>query len=62
MRKGLGRKATAYVLWAIAAAFGAIAFIACCVETSLAIPAICAAGAIWIALLVTFLRIPATDK
>ena len=62
MRKGLGRKATAYVLWAIAAAFGAIAFIACCVETSLAIPAICAAGAIWIALLTTFLRIPATDK
>jgi UDP-GlcNAc:undecaprenyl-phosphate GlcNAc-1-phosphate transferase len=62
MRKGLGRKATAYVLWAIAAAFGAIAFIACCVETSLAFPAIYAAGAIWIALLTTFLRIPATDK
>jgi UDP-GlcNAc:undecaprenyl-phosphate GlcNAc-1-phosphate transferase len=62
MRKGLGRKATAYVLWAMTAAFGAVAFIACCVETSLAIPAICAAGAIWIALLVTFLRIPATDK
>jgi UDP-GlcNAc:undecaprenyl-phosphate GlcNAc-1-phosphate transferase len=62
MRKGLGRKATAYVLWAMAAAFGAVAFIACCVEASLAVPAIYTAGAIWIALLVTFLRIPATDK
>jgi UDP-GlcNAc:undecaprenyl-phosphate GlcNAc-1-phosphate transferase len=62
MRKGLGRKATAYVLWGMAAAFGAIAFIACCVETSLAIPATFVAGAIWVALLVTFLRIPATDK
>jgi UDP-GlcNAc:undecaprenyl-phosphate GlcNAc-1-phosphate transferase len=62
MRKGLGRKATAYVLWAMAAAFGAIAFFACCVETSLALPAIYAAGAIWLLSLVTFLRIPATDK
>jgi UDP-GlcNAc:undecaprenyl-phosphate GlcNAc-1-phosphate transferase len=62
MRKGLGRKATAYVLWAMAAAFGAVAFIACCVETSLAVPAIYAAGAIWLLSLVTFLRIPATDK
>jgi UDP-GlcNAc:undecaprenyl-phosphate GlcNAc-1-phosphate transferase len=62
MRKGLGRKATAYVLWAMAAAFGTIAFFACCVETSLAIPAIYAAGAIWLLSLVTFLRIPATDK
>jgi UDP-GlcNAc:undecaprenyl-phosphate GlcNAc-1-phosphate transferase len=62
MRKGLGRKATAYVLWAMAAAFGTIAFFACCVETSLALPAIYAAGAIWLLSLVTFLRIPATDK
>jgi len=62
MRKGLGRKTTAYVLWAMAAAFGSVAFFACCVETSLAIPAIYAAGAIWLLLLVTFLRIPATDK
>jgi UDP-GlcNAc:undecaprenyl-phosphate GlcNAc-1-phosphate transferase len=62
MRKGLGRKATAYVLWAMAAAFGAITFFACCVETSLALPAIYAAGAIWLLSLVTFLRIPATDK
>jgi UDP-GlcNAc:undecaprenyl-phosphate GlcNAc-1-phosphate transferase len=62
MRKGLGRKTTAYVLWAMAAAFGAVAFFACCVETSLAIPAIYAAGAIWLLSLVTFLRIPATDK
>ena len=62
MRKGLGRKATAYVLWAMAAAFGSVAFFACCVETSLAIPAIYTAGAIWLLSLVTFLRIPATDK
>jgi UDP-GlcNAc:undecaprenyl-phosphate GlcNAc-1-phosphate transferase len=62
MRKGLGRKATAYVLWAMAAAFGTVAYVACCVETSLAIPAIYVAGAIWLLSLVTFLRIPATDK
>jgi UDP-GlcNAc:undecaprenyl-phosphate/decaprenyl-phosphate GlcNAc-1-phosphate transferase len=62
MRKGLGREATAYVLWAMAAAFGAVAFFACCVETTLALPAIYAAGAIWLLSLVTFLRIPATDK
>ena len=62
MRNGLGRKATAYVLWAMAAAFGTVAYVACCVETSLAIPAIYAAGAIWLLSLVTFLRIPATDK
>jgi UDP-GlcNAc:undecaprenyl-phosphate GlcNAc-1-phosphate transferase len=62
MRKGLGRKTTAYVLWAMAAAFGSVAFFACCVETSLAMPAIYAAGAIWLLSLVTFLRTPATDK
>ena len=62
MRKGLGRKATAYVLWAMAAAFGSVAFFACCVETSLAMPAIYVAGVIWSLSLVTFLRIPATDK
>jgi UDP-GlcNAc:undecaprenyl-phosphate GlcNAc-1-phosphate transferase len=62
MRKGLGRKTTAYVLWAMAAAFGSVAFFACCVETSLAMPAVYAAGAIWLLSLVTFLRIPATDK
>lgn len=62
MRKGLGRKTTAYILWGMAAAFGSVAFFACCVETSLAVPAIYAAGAIWLLSLVTFLRIPATDK
>jgi UDP-GlcNAc:undecaprenyl-phosphate GlcNAc-1-phosphate transferase len=62
MRKGLGRKTTAYVLWTMAAAFGAVAYFACCVETSLAMPAIYTAGAIWLLSLVTFLRIPATDK
>ena len=62
MRKGLGRKATAYVLWGMAALFGAVAFLACCVTTPLAVPAIYLAGATWLVLLVTFLRIPATDK
>ena len=62
MRKGLGRKTTAYVLWGMAAAFGSVAYFACCVETSLAMPAMYASGVIWLVLLVTFLRIPATDK
>jgi UDP-GlcNAc:undecaprenyl-phosphate GlcNAc-1-phosphate transferase len=62
MRKGLGRKTTAYALWAMAAAFGAVAFFASCIETSLVSPAIYAGGAAWLVLLVTFLRIPATDK
>jgi len=62
MRKGLGRKTTAYVLWAMAAAFGFVAFFACCVETSMAMPAIYVSGVIWLLSLVTFLRIPATDK
>jgi UDP-GlcNAc:undecaprenyl-phosphate GlcNAc-1-phosphate transferase len=62
MRKGLGRKTTAYVLWAMAAAFGSVAFFASRVEASLATPAVYAAGAIWLLFLVTFLRIPATDK
>jgi len=62
MRKGLGRKTTAYVLWGMAAAFGSVAYFACCVETSQAMPALYASGVIWLALLVTFLRIPATDK
>jgi UDP-GlcNAc:undecaprenyl-phosphate GlcNAc-1-phosphate transferase len=62
MRKGLDRKTTAYVLWAMAAAFGSIAFIVCCTTTSLAIPLIYATAALWLLCLVTFLRIPATDK
>jgi len=62
MRKGLGRKTTAYVLWAMAAAFGAIASIAGSAISTFAVPTIYAATAIWIFLLVSFLRIPATDK
>ena len=61
MRKGLGRRSTAYVLWGMAALFGVVAYLACCVTTSLAVPAIYLAAAIWLVLLVTFLRIPATD-
>ena len=62
MRKGLGRKTTAYVLWGLAAAFGSIAYLACCVTSDLAIPAIVASGVIWLGLLSIFLRIPATDQ
>ena len=62
MRKGLGRRSTAYVLWGMAALFGAVAFIACCVTTPLAVPVIYLAGAAWLVSLVIFLRIPATDK
>ena len=62
MRKGLGRKSTAYVLWGMAALFGVVAYLASCVTTPLAVPSIYLAAAIWLVLLVTFLRIPATDK
>jgi UDP-GlcNAc:undecaprenyl-phosphate GlcNAc-1-phosphate transferase len=62
MRKGLGRKTTAYVLWGLAATFGSIAYLACCVTSDLAIPAIWASGLIWLGLLTIFLRIPATDQ
>jgi UDP-GlcNAc:undecaprenyl-phosphate GlcNAc-1-phosphate transferase len=62
MRKGLGRRSTAYVLWGMAALFGVVAYLACCVTTPLAVPTIYLAAATWLVLLVTFLRIPATDK
>jgi UDP-GlcNAc:undecaprenyl-phosphate GlcNAc-1-phosphate transferase len=62
VRKGLERRVTAYVLWAMAAGFGAVAFIASCVTSTLVAPAIYLAGAIWLLLLVIFLRIPATDQ
>jgi UDP-GlcNAc:undecaprenyl-phosphate GlcNAc-1-phosphate transferase len=62
MRKGLGRKTTAYVLWGLAATFGSIAYLACCVTSDLAIPAIVASSVIWLGLLTIFLRIPATDQ
>jgi UDP-GlcNAc:undecaprenyl-phosphate GlcNAc-1-phosphate transferase len=62
MRKGLGRKTTAYVLWAMAAAFGLVAFFASSFETYLPVSAVYATVVIWLLLLITFLRIPATDK
>jgi UDP-GlcNAc:undecaprenyl-phosphate/decaprenyl-phosphate GlcNAc-1-phosphate transferase len=62
MRKGLGRKTTAYVLWGLAAIFSSVAYLACCVTSALAIPAIWASGVIWLGLLFIFLRIPATDR
>ena len=62
VRKGLSRRVTAYALWSLAAVFGAVAYLACCVTTTLAVPAIYLAGLLWLVLLITFLRIPATDK
>jgi UDP-GlcNAc:undecaprenyl-phosphate GlcNAc-1-phosphate transferase len=62
VRKGLSRKAAAYVLWGLAASYGSIAYLVCCVFTNLALPAILLAGATWLALLIIFLRIPATDQ
>lgn len=62
MRKGLGRKSTAYVLWGMAAMFGAVAYLACCVVSDVAVPVVIMVGAIWVALLAIFLRIPATDQ
>jgi UDP-GlcNAc:undecaprenyl-phosphate GlcNAc-1-phosphate transferase len=62
MRKGLGRKATAYVLWALAASYGSVAYLVCCVFTNLALPAILLSAASWLLLLIIFLRIPATDQ
>jgi UDP-GlcNAc:undecaprenyl-phosphate GlcNAc-1-phosphate transferase len=62
MRKGLGRKTTAYVLWGMAAAFGSVAFYACYLTSSYAMPAILVSAAVWLSMLIVFLRIPATDK
>jgi UDP-GlcNAc:undecaprenyl-phosphate GlcNAc-1-phosphate transferase len=62
MRKGLGRKNTAYVLWGMAAAFGSVAFYACYLTSEHAMPAIFVSAAIWLTMLIVFLRIPATDK
>ena len=62
MRKGLSRKVTAYVLWGMAAAYGSVAYLACCVTFDHAIPVIIATAVIWLAMLVVFLRIPATEK
>ena len=62
MRKGLGRKATAYVLWGMAAAFGGIAYLTCCASFTFATQVIWASAAIWLLSLVVFLRIPASDE
>jgi len=62
MRKGLGRKATAYVLWGMAAAFGSIAYLTCCASFTFATQVIWASAAIWLLSLVVFLRIPASDE
>ena len=62
MRKGLGRKTTAYVLWGMAATYGSVAFYACYITSSHAMPVIFVSGAIWLSMLIVFLRIPATDK
>jgi UDP-GlcNAc:undecaprenyl-phosphate GlcNAc-1-phosphate transferase len=62
VRKGLTRKTAAYALWALAAIYGSIAYLVCCVLTGPALPLIILAGASWLILLIIFLRIPATDQ
>ena len=62
VRKGAGRRTAAYILWGMAAAFGSIAYIASYASSAIALPAIYLVGATWLGLLVTFLRIPATDQ
>ncbi len=62
VRKGLTRKTAAYALWALAAIYGLIAYLVCCVLTGPALPLIILAGASWLLLLIIFLRIPATDQ
>jgi UDP-GlcNAc:undecaprenyl-phosphate GlcNAc-1-phosphate transferase len=61
-RKGLSREAAVYVLWALAAIYGSIAYLLCCVLTGPALPLIILAGTSWLVLLIIFLRIPATDQ
>jgi UDP-GlcNAc:undecaprenyl-phosphate GlcNAc-1-phosphate transferase len=61
-RKGLSRPAAVYVLWGLAAIYGSVAYLACCVLTDLALPAILISAASWLVLLIIFLRIPATDQ
>ena len=62
VRKGLNRKTAAYVLWGLAAIYGSLAYLVCCVLTDLALPTILLSAATWLALLIIFLRIPATDQ
>ena len=62
VRKGLTRKTAAYVLWGLAAIYGSLAYLVCCVLTDLALPTILLSAATWLALLIIFLRIPATDQ
>jgi UDP-GlcNAc:undecaprenyl-phosphate GlcNAc-1-phosphate transferase len=61
-RKGLSRPAAVYVLWGLAAIYGSVAYLACCVLTDLALPLILISAASWLVLLIIFLRIPATDQ
>jgi UDP-GlcNAc:undecaprenyl-phosphate GlcNAc-1-phosphate transferase len=62
MRKGLSPKQTALSLWAMAAAYGAISFYLATAQTSKAPIIIFLVSAIWLATLITFLRIPAADS
>ena len=62
VRKGLTRKTAAYVLWGLAAIYGSLAYLVCCALTDLALPTILLSAATWLALLIIFLRIPATDQ
>ena len=62
MRKGLSRRNTAFALWAMAAAYGSIAYLAASSTTSFTTPVIYLAALTWFAALAIFLRIPASDQ
>ena len=62
MRKGLGRKATAITLWAMAAYYGVIALSLYTWPDSIGTPLIIFVAALWLGLLTFFLRIPSEDR
>ena len=62
VRKGLSRKYAAITLWSLAAFFGASALALYVWPDSIGNELIIIVGAIWVALLVFFLRIPSEDK
>jgi UDP-GlcNAc:undecaprenyl-phosphate/decaprenyl-phosphate GlcNAc-1-phosphate transferase len=59
MRKGLNRRVTAFILWGLAALFGAIALALYIWPDTLGLQLIIVAATAWVSLLIFFLRIPA---
>jgi UDP-GlcNAc:undecaprenyl-phosphate GlcNAc-1-phosphate transferase len=58
MRKGLNRRTTAFTLWGFAAIYGLIAITIYTWPDTLGIQTIILGSALWIAMLIAFLRIP----